>query len=87
MDSTLAADLRSGYPERMLKLGYVLLVSSVLLLFGYAGWELVRLLWRVEGIPSFLKWVILLGVAGLVLTLAGLIWERVKEVRGGSGHD
>jgi len=26
-------------------------------------------------------------VAGLVLTLAGLIWERIKEVRGASDHD
>mgnify|MGYP000114836397 CR=1 FL=1 len=71
----------------MLKIGYALLVGSVLLLFGYAGFELVRLLWRVAGIPPFLKWVILVGVAGLVLTLAGLIWERIKEVRGASGHD
>ena len=62
----------------MLKLGYGLLVGSVLLLCGYAGFELVRLLWRVAGIPPFLKWVILVGVAGLVLTLAGLIWERIK---------
>ena len=71
----------------MLKIGYGLLVGSVLLLFGYAGFELVRLLWRVAGIPPFLKWVILVGVAGLVLTLAGLIWERIKEVRGASDHD
>ncbi|MCD5408495.1 hypothetical protein LR090_04635 [Candidatus Bipolaricaulota bacterium] len=71
----------------MLKIGYALLVGSVLLLFGYLGYELVRLLWRVAGIPPFLKWVILVGVAGLVLTLVGLIWERIKEVRGASGHD
>ena len=71
----------------MLKIGYALLVGSVLLLFGYAGFELVRLLWRVAGIPPFLKWVILVGVVGLVLTLTGLIWERIKEVRGASGHD
>ncbi len=71
----------------MLKIGYGLLVGSVLLLFGYAGFELVRLLWRVAGIPPFLRWVIFVGVTGLVLTLAGLIWERIKEVRGASGHD
>jgi len=71
----------------MLKLGYVVLVSSVLLLIGYAGYELVRLLWRIAGIPPFLKWVILLGIAGLVLALAGLIWERIKEVRGAGDDD
>lgn len=71
----------------MLKLGYAVLVSSVLLFIGYAGYELVRLLWRIAGIPPFLKWVILLGVAGLVLTLAGLIWERIKEVRGAGDND
>jgi len=71
----------------MLKLGYMLLVGSVLLLIGYAGYELVRLLWRIAGIPAFLKWVILLGVAGLVLALAGLIWERIKEVRSANGDD
>lgn len=71
----------------MLKLGYAVLVSSVLLFIGYAGYELVRLLWRIAGIPPFLKWVILLGVAGLVLTLAGLIWERIKEVRGAGDDD
>ena len=69
------------------KLGYGLLVGSVLLLCGYAVFELVRLLWRVAGIPPFLRWVILVGVAGLVLTLTGLIWERIKEVRGASDHD
>lgn len=71
----------------MLKLGYAVLVSSVLLFIGYAGYELVRLLWRIAGIPPFLKWVILLGVAGLVLTLGGLIWERIKEVRGAGDDD
>ena len=71
----------------MLKLGYMLLVGSVLLLIGYAGYELVRLLWRIVGIPPFLKWVILLGVAGLVLALAGLIWERIKEVRSANSDD
>ena len=71
----------------MLKLGYMLLVGSVLLLIGYAGYELVWLLWRIAGIPPFLKWVILLGVAGLVLALAGLIWERIKEVRSANSDD
>lgn len=71
----------------MLKVGYGLLVSSILLLFGYAGYELVRLIWRAHGVPPFLKWVILIGAAGLVLTLAGLIWERLKEVRGARNDD
>lgn len=71
----------------MLKLGYVLLVGSILLLIGYGGYELVRLLWRIAGIPPFLKWVILLGAAGLVLTLAGLIRERIKEARGAGDDD
>jgi len=71
----------------MLKVGYGLLVSSILLLFGYAGYELVRLIWRTHGVPPFLKWVILIGAAGLLLTLAGLIWERLKEVRGARNDD
>jgi len=72
-------------PVGMLRLGYTLLVGSVLLLFGYGGYELVRALWRIPGVPPFLKWVILLGALGLVLTLAGLIWERLKEGRDARG--
>jgi len=71
----------------ILKVGYTLMLGAGVLLLGYGGYSLAKLLWRLPGIPPFLRWVVLVGAAGFILTLVGLIWERVKEVRGAGDHD
>ncbi|HEC63495.1 MAG TPA: hypothetical protein ENI38_03825 [Candidatus Acetothermia bacterium] len=70
----------------ILKVGYSLMIGAGLLLLGYGAYGLGKLLWRLPGVPPFLRWVALLGAAGFILTLVGLIWERFKEVRG-AGDD
>lgn len=71
----------------MLRLGYWLIVTSGGLLAGYVAYFLIRLLVTASGIGIFFKVVILLGAAGLILTIAGLIWERRKEETDATGDD
>jgi len=71
----------------MLRLGYWLIVTSGGLLAGYAAYFMIRLLVMAPGIAIFFKVVILLGAAGLILTIVGLIWERRKEETDATGDN
>ncbi len=71
----------------MLKIGYWLMVTAGALLAGYVAYFLIRLLVTAPGIGIFFKVVILVGAAGLILTIAGLIWERRKEEKDATGDD
>ena len=71
----------------MLRLGYWLIMTAGSLLGAYVVYFLIRLLLTAPGIGVFFKVVILLGAAGLVLAIAGLIWERRKESRDAAGND
>jgi hypothetical protein len=71
----------------VLRVGYGLLILGGAGLLGYAAYHVVRALLLVEAIPLFLRVVILLIGAGVVLTLAGLIWERRKEARDATDDD
>lgn len=71
----------------MLKVGYWLMVTAGALLAGYVAYFLIRLLVTAPGIGIFFKVVILAGAAGLILTIAGLIWERRKERKDAAGDD
>ena len=71
----------------MLKVGYWLMVTAGALLAGYVAYFLIRLLVTTPEIGVFFKVVILVGAAGLILTIAGLIWERRKEAKDAPGDD
>jgi len=63
----------------MLKLGYFLMITAGALLGGYAAYLLVRVVATAPGLSVFFKVVILVGAAGLVMTIIGLIIERRRE--------
>jgi len=63
----------------MLKLGYFLMIAAGGLLGGYAAYSVVRVIITAPGLCLFFKLVILVGAAGLLITLAGLIIERRRE--------
>jgi len=71
----------------MLKLGYWLMIVAGSLLGGYVGYFLIRLLITAPGIGIFFKVVILIGAAGLIIVVLGLILERKKEGNDVSGDD
>ena len=86
-----AIGVKSRWPAKeeavMLKVGYWLMVTAGALLAGYVAYFLIRLLVTAPGIGVFFKVVILVGAAGLILTIAGLIWERRKEAKDAPGND
>jgi len=61
--------------------GYGLIMIAGAGLIGYAGYHAARLLIASSEIGLFFKGLILVVCLGLVLALAGLIWERRKEER------
>jgi hypothetical protein len=63
----------------MLRFGYGLMLIAGLLLGGYVAYILVRFIVEAPGLGLFFKVVILIGAAGFLTTLAGLILERRKE--------
>jgi hypothetical protein len=63
----------------MLKLGYWLMIFAGVLLGGYAAYFVVRIIAAAPGLNLFIKAVILVGAAGLLITLIGLIIERRRE--------
>jgi len=63
----------------MLKIGYGLMMAAGILLGGYIAFLLIRLIVEAPGLNLFFKVVILIGAAGLLTTLGGLIVERRKE--------
>jgi len=63
----------------MLRLGYWLMIAAGALLGGYAAYSLVRAIAAASGINLFIKVVILVGAAGLLITIVGLIIERRRE--------
>lgn len=63
----------------MLKLGYLLMIAAAALLGGYAAYWVVRVVVTAPGLGLFFKVVILVGAAGLLFTLVGLIIERRRE--------
>jgi hypothetical protein len=71
----------------MLKLGYWLMIVAGSLLGGYVAYLLIRLLVTAPGIGVFFKVVILIGAAGLIIVVLGLILERRKEGNDASGDD
>ncbi|MCD6141227.1 hypothetical protein J7J55_00660 [Candidatus Bipolaricaulota bacterium] len=71
----------------MLKLGYFLMIIAGSLLGGYIAYQVIRLIVLAPGIGIFFKVVILIGIAGLVLILIGLIRERRKEEKDAAGDD
>jgi len=66
--------------DKMLQVGYELLITALLLFVGYVAYLLLRLLIRTPRIAWFLKGVILVAAVGVVLILAGLIREG-KEMK------
>jgi len=73
----------------MLRAGYSLLMTAGACLVGYVIYWFVRWLVAAPGIILFFKVVILVGGAGLLLTLVGLVLERRREERHARGdrHD
>ncbi len=71
----------------MLKLGYFLMIIAGSLLGGYIAYQVIRLIVLAPGIGIFFKVVILIGIAGLVLILIGLIREKRKEEKDAAGDD
>ncbi len=71
----------------MLKLGYWLMIVAGSLIGGYAAYFLIRLIVTAPGIGTFFKVVILIGAAGLIITIIGLILERKKEGKNVSSDD
>ena len=63
----------------MLRLGYWLMIAAGTLLGGYAAYFLVRAIVAAPGLNLFIKVVILVGAAGLLITIVGLIIERRRE--------
>ncbi len=64
----------------MLKIGYgLMMAAAATLLGGYVAYLTVRLIVGTPGIALFFKVVILIGAAGLLTTLVGLVLERRKE--------
>jgi len=58
------------------------MILAGVLLGGYVSYSLIRAIITAPGIGNFFKVVILVGTAGLITTIIGLIRERRKE-----GHD
>jgi len=71
----------------MMKLGYWLMIVAGSLIGGYAAYFLIRLIVAAPGIGTFFKVVILIGAAGLIITIIGLILERKKEGQNVSSDD
>ncbi len=71
----------------MLKLGYWLMIVAGSLIGGYAAYFLIHLIVTAPGIGTFFKVVILIGAAGLIITIIGLILERKKEGKNVSSDD
>ena len=71
----------------MLRVGYGLMMTAGLLLCGYVAFLLIRLVIEAPGLGVFFKVVILVGVAGFLTTLAGLVVERRKERGNDPGDD
>jgi len=71
----------------MLKLGYWLMIVAGTLLGGYVAYFLVHLILTAPGIGTFFKVVILIGAAGLIITIIGLVLERKKEGNNVSSDD
>jgi uncharacterized membrane protein YuzA (DUF378 family) len=67
--------------DLMLRVGYGLLMLGGAGLVGFAAYHVIRALLLVEAIPLSLRIIILVVGAGVILTLAGLVWERRKEAR------
>jgi branched-subunit amino acid ABC-type transport system permease component len=55
------------------------MIAAGTLLGGYAAYFLVRAIVAAPGINLFIKVVILVGAAGLLITIVGLIMERRRE--------
>lgn len=71
----------------MLKLGYWLMIVAGSLIGGYAAYFLICLIVTAPGIGTFFKVVILIGAAGLIITITGLVIERKKEGKNVSRDD
>ena len=79
------ADGRQG--QRVLKIGYGLLMFAGACAVGFVGFHVIRVLVTAPGIHPFFKAVILLAGAGAILVVIGLIRERRKEERDASIDD
>ncbi|MEA3356712.1 MAG: hypothetical protein U9Q23_05200 [Candidatus Bipolaricaulota bacterium] len=69
----------------MLKLGYWLMTVAGALLGGYIAYLLIHVLVTTAGLHPFFKALILTGVAGVLITIIGLIRERRKEGKDAEG--
>ncbi len=63
----------------MLRLGYLLMSLSVVLLSGYAAYFVIRTIVTARVLNPFFKVVILAGIAGFIVTIVGLIIERRRD--------
>jgi len=63
----------------MLKLGYFLMIAAGVLLGGYAAYLVIRTVAMAPGLGLFFKIIILVGAAGLLITIVGLIIERRRD--------
>lgn len=71
----------------MLRLGYGLMMLAGAAFIGFGGYHAIRLLVVNTEIGLFFKVLIPVAGVGLLLTLAGLIRERVREDRDDTGND
>jgi len=71
----------------MLKLGYWLMTVAGALLGGYVAYLLIYALVTTAGLHPFFKALILIGVAGVLITIIGLIRERRKEGKDADSND
>lgn len=65
----------------MLRLGYWLMMLAGAALIGFAAYHVIRLLIVSTAIGLFFKVLIPVGGVGILLTLAGLIREKMREDR------
>jgi hypothetical protein len=78
---SLQSDEPSDEEERVLKIGYGLLMAAGACAVGFVGYHILRILIAAPGIHPFFKVVILLAAVGAILVLVGLVRERRKEER------
>jgi len=70
----------------MLRLGYAVMLVAVAAVVGYGAFHVIRAIVVSPHIGLFFKILIPVATVGVLLTIAGLICERVKEERN-AHHD
>jgi len=76
MRRQLEPNMKEG---KVLRLGYWLMIVAGSLLGGSAAYFVIRTIATAPGLSTFFKVVILVGTAGLLITLVGLVIERRRE--------